>query len=90
MGGNLSCWSRSVHLDLDTGNSVDGLVGYGISVEILFVSRIFLAIISIGSIIVYYTLPVLVLGNRTLGGFGGVSVDEVTAGHAVELWMTAV
>lgn len=60
------------------------------SVEILFVSRIFLAIISIGSIIVYHTLPVLVLGNRTLGSFGGVSVDEVTAGHAVELRMILV
>ena len=58
-------------------NTTDGLVGYGISVDILFVSRIFLALISIGSIIVSHTLPVLVLGNRTLGGFGCVSVDEV-------------
>ena len=36
------------------------------------------------------TEVVFVHCNRSLGGFGGVSVDEVTAGHFVELWMVLV
>ena len=90
MGGNLSRRSRIIHLDFHARNTVNGLVGYSISVEILFISRIYLTIISVSAFVVYHALPVLVLGNCSLGGFGGVAADEITAGHLVVLRMLLV
>ena len=43
------------------------------------------SVLAWNTFVVYYALPILVLVNRTLGGFGGVAVDEVAAGHVEEL-----
>ena len=90
MSCNHACRSGFVHLDLYAGNTADSLVFYRIAIKVFLVGRIDFAIVSISTLVVAYALPVLVLGNGALGGFRGVAIDEVTAGHVVELGMTFV
>ena len=90
MGGNLSCWSRSVHLDLDTRLAADGYMGNIVTIIVFGIRTVVFAVLAWDTFIVADTFPILVLGNRTLGGFGGVAVDEVSAGHVEELRMTLI
>lgn len=83
MGGNISCRSRSIHLDLDTRLAADGYVDNIVTIKVLGIRTVVFSVQAWNAFVVADTFPILVLGNRTLGGFGGVSVDEVTAGHVV-------
>ena len=90
MGGNISCWSRSVHLDLDTRLAADGYVGNIVTIKVFGIRTVIFSVQAWDTFVVADTFPILIHGNRTLGGFGGIAVDEVTAGHVEELRMLLV
>ena len=55
-----------------------------VTIKVLGILTLVFSVQALNAFVVADTFPILVLGNRTLGGFGGVSVDEVTAGHLRE------
>lgn len=83
VGGNLSRRSRIIHLDLDARLAADGYMGNIVTIKVFGIRTVVFSVQAWNAFVVADTFPILILGNRTLGGFGGVSVDEVTAGHVV-------